>query len=205
MKKTALALCAFTVLAGSAHAQMTPATTPINPPASTTTSPTLNPSPTNNPVGPATNINNGDMTQPANSTLRNDVSTSPADPLDPTVDPLDSRGTLETKPTDNVTPLTPRNSSPTSPLPESQSTVNPTNSTLNNSSVRNSNSNINDVSNIETMRNTSPDNYQPALNYDTDNDGMLDTREALRGPVNPEIQPSAPAEPMENSEAMPQP
>ncbi len=75
--------------------------------------------------------------------------------------------------------------------------MNPTNSTRNNS---------NDVSNIESSRSTSPDNYQPALNYDTDNDGMLDTNEALRGPVNPEIQPSTPAEPTEISEpAEPQP
>lgn len=195
MKKTALALCAFTVLAASAaNAQSTPATTPINPPASTTTSPAIAPpSPTNNAVGPANNIN-GDLTQPANSTLRNDVSNTPADPLDPTVDPLDARGTLDTKPTDNVTPLTPQNSTP---LPESQSTVNPTNSTLNNSV----NNNSNDVSSLESSLTRS------SRNYDTDNDGMLDTVEALRGPVNPEIQPSAPAaQPMETTEpAEPQP
>lgn len=186
MKKTILALCAITVLSGSAAQAQS---TGITPPASST-----GPSSTLQPKDPV----NADIVNPiedANTHDRvlNDMNTdvdvsntgTEPDPLDPTLDPLDGRNRLEPTTPSQVTPISPSN--PEDPFRNSNST-----DPLRNSNLQNNSSTIrdnistsparNDVSNTER---TSSVDYKPIGIYDTDGDGQLDTNDMLRGPVYP--------------------
>lgn len=166
MKKTALAFCAITILAGgAAHAQ----SNPLAPPASTTV-PVVSPVEDMRTHGPLT-----EELQDTDSLSDRDLSNIQEDALDPTLDPLDSRNDLDPQPTNGGTPIAPVN--PEQPLLDSQSPTVERESHYRKTEV--------DVSNA-TVRDTSADGYEPALNYDTDGDGMLDTS-ILIGPVNPEV------------------
>lgn len=166
MKKTMISLCAVAIMTGSAWAQQQ--STPV--PAGQSPPPVVAPQPPSSPVPTHDSTTTIEQSTVETTTIENrsdnDVSEA-VEPVAPPIRDIDSRVDNQPAP---ITPV------PPVPNPEEQPRdITPP-------VERND-----DVSNLEERsRDTSADSYEPALNYDTDNDGILDTNEYLRGPITPE-------------------